>query len=63
MISAKFYESLIDCVRDDIMVVGAGQQNPVEEGLQLKAGTHSAQFEISQPQFSVRKSGFLSEGI
>ena len=55
MITAQFDESLVEGVRDDVMVVIARLKRAVTEGLDLQGGTHSPELEIPKPEFAVGK--------
>jgi hypothetical protein len=56
-------EALVEGVRDDVVVVVAGRQDSVQEGLHLEARAHATELEVAQPQLAMRKAGLLSVRI
>jgi hypothetical protein len=57
MVPAQFNEALVEGVGDDIVVVLAGPERPVEDGLQLERLAHASKFEVPEPQLRMREAG------
>src|SRR5580698_6734901 len=63
MVLTELHKPFVDRMCDDVMVVRARQEDPVEERFELKSSAHAPQLEIAEPQVSVRESSFLPERV
>jgi hypothetical protein len=53
MIAAELDESFVEGMGEDVVVVGGWLERPVEVGLDLEPGTHTAELEVAHPQLGV----------
>jgi hypothetical protein len=60
MIPAKLYETFVECMCDDLVVMQARLERPVENGFQLEGCAHTPQLEVAQEQVTVREPGSLT---
>ena len=60
MVPTKLDEAFVQCVCDDLFVMRARIERAIEDGLQLKGGTHTPQLEVAQEQVTVGEPSSLA---
>src|SRR5665213_361024 len=55
MVAAELDKTLVERVSDEILIMGAGFESRVEEGLNLKDGAHAPELEVAEEELTMRE--------